>query len=159
MKNNERKPATASARKRSSVGVREKEPGRSGETPSRHKLDGRDADLGKQEGGVAAVDRALEILAAFEPTDKALTLAELTQRTRFYKSTILRLSQSLIRHRFLQRLDDGVSVIHVSRRPSGDGWRPLLAGELAGRATVQISSVERSRRHRKACPYPVSPRP
>ena len=125
MKNNERKPATASARKRSSVGAREKDPGRSGETPSRRKLDGRDADLGKQEGGVAAVDRALEILAAFEPTDKALTLAELTQRTRFYKSTILRLSQSLIRHRFLQRLDDGSYQI---------GPAPLMLGALYQRS-------------------------
>ena len=125
MKNNERKPATASARKRSSVGAGEKDPGRNGETPSRRKLDGRGAGLAKQEGGVAAVDRALEILAAFEPTDKSLTLAELTQRTRFYKSTILRLSQSLIRHRYLQRLDDGSYRI---------GPAPLMLGALYQRS-------------------------
>ena len=125
MKSNERKPATPAARKRSSVGIREEDLVRSGEKPSRRKLDGRDAGIGTEEGGVAAVDRALEILAAFEPTDKALTLAELTQRTGFYKSTILRLSQSLIRHRYLQRLDDGSYRI---------GPAPLMLGALYQRS-------------------------
>ena len=37
-------------------------------------------------GGVAAVDRALAILGAFEPTDQRLTLAQLAQRTKFYKA-------------------------------------------------------------------------
>jgi len=49
----------------------------------------------------------LTILGAFEPGDSALGLAELAQRTKFYKSTILRIAQSLIRHDYLQRLDDG----------------------------------------------------
>ena len=58
-------------------------------------------------GGVAAVDRALAILGAFRLEDGALTLAELAARTGIYKSTILRLSQSLIRARLLLRLEDG----------------------------------------------------
>lgn len=59
-------------------------------------------------GGVAAVDRALAILAAFRPEDtEPLTLAELADRTGLYKSTLLRLAQSLIRHQLLLRLDDG----------------------------------------------------
>src|SRR5215469_5119465 len=58
-------------------------------------------------GGVAAVDRALAILGAFRLEDGALTLAELAARTGIYKSTILRLAQSLIRARLLLRLDDG----------------------------------------------------
>src|SRR5271154_3136016 len=58
-------------------------------------------------GGVAAVERALAILDAFEPGEQRLTLAELSRRTTFYKSTILRLAQSLLRHGYLQRLDDG----------------------------------------------------
>lgn len=124
MKNNERKPATASARKRSPPTARDKDPGRSAQ-PSRRKTDGRGPGPAKQEGGVAAVDRALEILAAFEPTDNALTLAELAQRTRFYKSTILRISQSLIRHRYLQRLDDGSYRI---------GPAPLVLGALYQRS-------------------------
>jgi DNA-binding IclR family transcriptional regulator len=57
--------------------------------------------------GVAAVDRALAILAAFTPSDPTLSLAELSARTGIYKSTILRLAQSLIRGRLLMRLEDG----------------------------------------------------
>ena len=64
-------------------------------------------------------------MRAFEPTDKALTLAELAQRTKFYKSTILRISQSLIRHRYLQRLDDGSYRI---------GPAPLMLGALYQRS-------------------------
>ena len=77
------------------------------DAPRRQKGDSTGSLATKQEGGVAAVDRALDILAAFKPTDKALTLAELAARTGFYKSTILRISQSLLRHNYLQRLDDG----------------------------------------------------
>jgi DNA-binding IclR family transcriptional regulator len=57
--------------------------------------------------GVAAVDRALAILATFQADDRTLTLAELAARTGIYKSTILRLTQSLIRARLVLRLDDG----------------------------------------------------
>jgi DNA-binding IclR family transcriptional regulator len=59
------------------------------------------------DGGVAAVDRALSILSAFQANDAALGLAELAARTRINKSTILRLTQSLIHGRLLLRLDDG----------------------------------------------------
>jgi len=57
--------------------------------------------------GVAAVDRALSLLAVFRPGDEALTLAALAERTRLYKSTVLRLLASLVNMRFVQRLDDG----------------------------------------------------
>src|ERR1700686_1599544 len=57
--------------------------------------------------GVAAVDRALSVLRAFRTDDRTLTLAELAARTRIYKSTILRLTQSLIRAGLLLRLEDG----------------------------------------------------
>lgn len=60
-----------------------------------------------ESGGVAAVDRALSILAAFTADDRSLTLAELALRTGLYKSTILRLAQSLITRRLLLRLEDG----------------------------------------------------
>lgn len=60
-----------------------------------------------EEGGVAAVDRALSILRAFRSGDEALTLAELAVRTGTYKSTVLRLIQSLIRGRLLLRREDG----------------------------------------------------
>jgi DNA-binding IclR family transcriptional regulator len=58
--------------------------------------------------GVAAVERAFAILGAFRADDTGpVSLAELAVRTGLYKSTILRIAQSLMRHRFLQRTDDG----------------------------------------------------
>lgn len=57
--------------------------------------------------GVAAVDRAFAIMGAFGRDDLSLTLAELSARTGLYKSTILRLAESLIRYGYLQRLEDG----------------------------------------------------
>lgn len=57
--------------------------------------------------GVAALDRAVAILNAFTPSDRALSLAEISARTGLYKSTILRLASSLMRAQLLERLDDG----------------------------------------------------
>ena len=56
---------------------------------------------------VAVLDRAFAILNAFGPADASLTLAELAARTGLYKSTILRIAQSLAGHRFLVRHEDG----------------------------------------------------
>jgi DNA-binding IclR family transcriptional regulator len=58
-----------------------------------------------QNGGVAAVDRALSILDAL--TDERVTLAELARRTGLYKSTVLRLAKSLENFGFVLRVDDG----------------------------------------------------
>lgn len=57
--------------------------------------------------GVAAVERALAILDAFRDGDDGLTLAEIAQRTRMYKSTILRLCASLEKYGYLWRVSDG----------------------------------------------------
>lgn len=57
--------------------------------------------------GVAAVERALSIVAALEGADQPVTLAELAVRTGFYKSTILRLLGSLIPTGYVMRLPDG----------------------------------------------------
>ncbi len=65
------------------------------------------ADENAAPGGVAAVDRALVLLAAFQHGDRALGLVELAQRTQLYKSTVLRLLASLVHARLVQRLDDG----------------------------------------------------
>src|ERR671910_3246636 len=56
--------------------------------------------------GVAAVDRALAILAAFRRGDISLSLAELSERTGLVKSTIMRLAVSLERYGLLVRLHD-----------------------------------------------------
>jgi DNA-binding IclR family transcriptional regulator len=58
-------------------------------------------------GGAAAVDRALSLLGAFRGGDTALSLAQLAERTRLYKSTVLRLLASLEHASLIQRLDDG----------------------------------------------------
>ncbi|MEP9379101.1 IclR family transcriptional regulator [Aquabacter sp. CN5-332] len=58
-------------------------------------------------GGVAAVDRALAILAAVEARNEPSTLAEIAQVTGFYKSTILRLLGSLEGSGYVMRLRDG----------------------------------------------------
>ena len=65
------------------------------------------ADENAAPGGVAAVDRALSLLAAFQDGDAALSLAELAERTRLYKSTVLRLLASLEHGGWVQRQDDG----------------------------------------------------
>ena len=57
------------------------------------------------DGGVAAVDRALSILDAL--TDDRVTLADLSKRTDLYKSTVLRLLKSLERFGYVLRSTDG----------------------------------------------------
>jgi len=61
------------------------------------------ADANAAPGGVAAVDRALSLLASFQAGSSALGLAELAARTGLYKSTVLRLLASLEHARFVQR--------------------------------------------------------
>lgn len=68
-------------------------------------------------GGVAAVDRALSILAAFSDGTPALSLAELAQKTGLYKSTILRLITSLEEAGYLRRVGSkyqlGPQLLHL----------------------------------------------
>ncbi len=69
--------------------------------------------------GVAAVGRALAIVAAFDERNPRLTLAELAKRTGLYKSTILRLSVSLDRAGFLTRDSDGAFRIGPAALKAG----------------------------------------
>ena len=64
-----------------------------------------EAKTGEQR--VEAVERALLILEAFNEEEPTLSLAQLSQRTGLYKSTILRLAGSLERFGFLARNEDG----------------------------------------------------
>lgn len=64
-------------------------------------------DMNDTQTGVAAVDRALLILSVFREGDSFLTLALLARRTGLYKSTILRLLQSLLRAGYVVRRPDG----------------------------------------------------
>ncbi len=68
---------------------------------------------------VASVERALEILNAFEGNAAALTLAEMSSRTGLYKSTILRLAETLVKYEYLIKLEDGTYQI---------GPKPFLLG-------------------------------
>lgn len=74
-----------------------------------------------EESGVAAVDRALSLLAAFREDDYSLTLTELSRRTGLYKSTSLRLIESLLKAGYLYRLADGSYQI---------GVRPFMLGAI-----------------------------
>jgi DNA-binding IclR family transcriptional regulator len=65
------------------------------------------AELNAAPGGAAAVDRALSLLAAYREGDGSLSLAELAERTRLYKSTALRLIASLEHGALIQRTTDG----------------------------------------------------
>ena len=63
-------------------------------------------DSGKT-GGVAAVNRALLILDAFRQTSGVLSLKEIAEATGLYKSTVLRLLESLEGFGYIRRLDTG----------------------------------------------------
>jgi DNA-binding IclR family transcriptional regulator len=66
------------------------------------------ADEQAAPGGAAAVDRALSLLCAYGPADKGLSVTALAERTRLYKSTVLRLLASLAHKGFLRKTDDGL---------------------------------------------------
>ena len=59
------------------------------------------------EDGVAAVDRALTVVAAFDGQVEPLSLAELAVKTKLYKSTLLRLIASLEAFGYVLRRPDG----------------------------------------------------
>ena len=61
----------------------------------------------KKGRGVAAVDRALQILDAFNGADGILTLTAIAAKTSLYKSTILRIIESLEDFNYIRRLEDG----------------------------------------------------
>src|SRR5690349_19941441 len=58
-------------------------------------------------GGAVTLDRGLSILAAFRGGDSTLTLSDLADRTRLYKSTVLRLIASLEHGGMIQRRENG----------------------------------------------------
>ncbi|WOI58195.1 IclR family transcriptional regulator [Palleronia sp. LCG004] len=60
----------------------------------------------KASRGVAAVDRALSIVAALEASDMPRNLSELSRATGLYKSTILRLLESLLDAGYVIRVDE-----------------------------------------------------
>ncbi len=65
------------------------------------------ADISAAEGGVAAVDRAISLMSVFTRDAPTLSLTELAERTRLYKSTVLRMLASLEHADWIQRTEDG----------------------------------------------------
>lgn len=61
--------------------------------------------------GVAAVNRALTILEAFSKERSTFTLAQLAEHTGLYKSTLLRLAESLEHFGYLRRAASGVFTL------------------------------------------------
>jgi DNA-binding IclR family transcriptional regulator len=59
------------------------------------------------DSGAASVDRAFTIMSVFDKDAPFLTLAEISRRTGFYKSTILRLISSLEKAGFVRKSLDG----------------------------------------------------
>ena len=57
---------------------------------------------------VAAVQRALSILSAFRPGEKGITLSSIAARTGLYKSTVLRLLNTLIVNDYVSCDTEGV---------------------------------------------------
>ncbi len=127
------------------------------------------ADLPAREGGegVAAVERALSIVSALENADKSMTLAELAVRTGFYKSTILRLLQSLIPTGYVTRLPDGtydlgptafrLGVAFTRKNALGHNVVPALQ-ELVDRGTESASFHVRQDSDNRVCLYRVNSR-
>ena len=64
--------------------------------------------------GVAAVDKALGILRLFNPQQPALSLAKIAELTGLYKSSILRLLESLAYAQLLFKKPDGQYILGPS---------------------------------------------
>lgn len=85
---------------------------------------------------VASVERALTILEAFNDGTHRLSLAELSVRTGFYRSTILRLTDSLRRFGYMHRDGSGhfslgpalwrMGVLYQNAFDLADYIRPIL---------------------------------
>jgi DNA-binding IclR family transcriptional regulator len=68
---------------------------------------GEEDEDGSKRRGVAAVERALSILGAFQENESRLSLSRLAERTGLYKSTTLRLIDSLESFGYIRRLSSG----------------------------------------------------
>lgn len=115
---------------------------------------------------VAAVDRAIAVLRAFTMSDNSLSLAQLADRTGFYKSTILRLTGSLEHGALLLRLDDGswrlgplasqLGAIHAASYALTDILEPVFRDLVA--AIGESASFNVRQGNVRVCVYRVESR-
>jgi len=113
------------------------------------------------EPGVAAVGRALCLLAAFDGRHRELTLAELSQRTSLYKSTILRLAETLEHFHYLQRSPSGkyrvgpeplrLAALYAADLHPAEVVMPLLRQLTA--ATLESAALYVSAGNQRLCAY------
>lgn len=89
------------------------------------------------EKGVEAVDRALQILMAFDDAAEPLALSSLAERTGLAKSTILRLIVSLERFGFLSRGDDGRYWLGSTLFSLGESYRRGFRADAAVRPLLR----------------------
>jgi len=114
------------------------------------------------------VDRALTVLTVFREGEATLTLADMAERTGMYKSTILRLCESLARHGYLHRVDGaGYRLGPTPMRLASLYQRSFRVGELVVpmlqrlvRQTGESASFYVRERDVRVCLHRVdSPRP
>ncbi len=109
--------------------------------------------------GVDAVNRALSILTCFTERDDRLSLTEISKRTGLYKSTVLRLIESLEAQGFLVRHEErGYSLgselmrlgsLYARQFRLEDRVRPLLVRLVAD--TGESASFYRREGQRRIC--------
>lgn len=115
-------------------------------------------EAGSDRHGVAAVDRALSILAAIEAAPIPRTLAEVAAATGLYKSTILRLMGSVEAAGLIARLPDGryglgpaacrLGISYERANPVASHAMPVLqalvaAGSESASFHVRLDAVSR----------------
>jgi DNA-binding IclR family transcriptional regulator len=121
----------------------------------------RDKDAAAPEQRVEAVERALTILDAFGDGSPNLSLGELAERTKLYRSTILRLAASLDRFGYLNRGADGrfrlgptlwrLGVQYQNAFNLADYVRPILQELVA--ATGETAAFYVREGERRICLY------
>lgn len=84
------------------------------------------ASEGVGAGRVEAVERALSLLQCFQAPGEVLSLAVLAQRSAMYKSTILRLTGSLVRKGFLHRNAQGQFLLGPELQRLGTLTNPQI---------------------------------
>jgi DNA-binding IclR family transcriptional regulator len=110
--------------------------------------------------GVAALDRAIAILRCFEIAAPVLSLNEISSRTGLYKSTILRLANSLLYAQLLERLPDGryrigptafqLGAVYRRGVTSGEVLLPIMR-ELADELGESVAFYVRSGADMRTC--------
>jgi len=123
-------------------------------------------DLGES-AGVAAVDRALSLVAALEGHTEPQTLADLSRQTGLYKSTILRLLTSLQDAGYVLRLRDGryslgptafrLGLAYERANPLRDHVLPILE-DLVRQGTESASFHVRQDADTRLCLFRVDSR-